>query len=257
LQRGQHKAFFRVVWSNRLDPNESQAGIEALDFERDIWGVELPPAKVVQAASVSEERPQMIATPTAVAMPKVPAKSATREWRGGRVNERWGFRLALAFVGLFAACAIYWQIPSRYGRLEIQAQVPSVPSDRDLAPPNPKPHLPTLLARTLSSSVQRVQVAEAPLGHIVYPEPPADGVKGQVRLKVIIAANGIVKQIQALSGNPSLAEAAARAVHLWRYSSFSGSNQIAERETTVTVNFVGADAVSLEFPSQNAQLRTN
>jgi hypothetical protein len=76
-------------------------------------------------------------------------------------------------------------------------------------------------------------------------------------LKVIIAANGIVKQIQALSGNPSLAEAAARAVHLWRYSSFSGSNQIAERETTVTVNFVGADAVSLEFPSQNAQLRTN
>jgi hypothetical protein len=247
LQRGQHKASFRVVWSNQLAPNESQAGIEALDFEREIWGVELPPLKLAPAAPPSEEKVQTVTARAPVAkrwaMPKF-------------IDKRQGLRLGLAFLGLFAAWAIYTQISSRFGKIEIRAQVPTAPSARDLAPPKPKQHFP-LLASTASSSVPRMQVAEAPVGHVVYPEPPESGVKGQVRLKVIIAANGIVKQIQALSGNPTLAEAAARAIHLWRYSAFTGSDQLAERETTVTVNFVGADAVSLEFPSSNNQIRTN
>jgi len=135
--------------------------------------------------------------------------------------------------------------------------VPAAPSARDLAAPKPKEHLPTLLAKSLTSSASRLQVAEAPLGHVVYPEAPEGGEKGQVRLKVVIAANGIVKQIQALSGRPALAEAAARAVRLWRYSSFTPKDEIAERETTVTVNFVGADAVALEFPSSNSLIQMN
>ena len=31
LQRGQHKASFRVIWSKHLEANENQAGVEALD----------------------------------------------------------------------------------------------------------------------------------------------------------------------------------------------------------------------------------
>jgi hypothetical protein len=42
LQRGQHKVPFRVIWSKHLAANENQAGIEALDYGRNIWAVELP-----------------------------------------------------------------------------------------------------------------------------------------------------------------------------------------------------------------------
>ena len=251
LQRGQHRASFRVIWSHELEPNESQAGIEALDLERDIWGIELPPSKFATAAPAPEKKAETIATPATAAKPA--PKAANR----GPARKRWGFRLGLSFLGLFVAWLTYREVSYRYGKPEIRAQVPSVPSDRDLAPLRPRPHLPTLLARTVDSSASRVQVAEAPLGYVVYPVAPDDSIKGQVRLKVIIAANGIVKQIQALSGKPALAEAAARAVHFWRYSSFTGIDQVAERETTVTVNFVGGDAVSLEFPCSNAQLRAN
>ena len=42
LQRGQHKVPFRVIWNKHLAANENQAGIEALDYGRNIWAVELP-----------------------------------------------------------------------------------------------------------------------------------------------------------------------------------------------------------------------
>jgi TonB family protein len=99
-------------------------------------------------------------------------------------------------------------------------------------------------------------VAEAPIGHVVYPTAPDDGIRGKVRLQVIIAANGAVKKIRALSGKQPLAQAAAQAVRLWRYSSFPGVERLIERETSVTVSFVG-DAVSLEFPSENEQVHAN
>jgi hypothetical protein len=45
LQRGQHKAVFRVIWSKHLATNENQAGIQAIDYGRKIWagGLPLPP----------------------------------------------------------------------------------------------------------------------------------------------------------------------------------------------------------------------
>jgi outer membrane biosynthesis protein TonB len=96
-----------------------------------------------------------------------------------------------------------------------------------------------------------LQVAEAPTDHVVYPVAPYDGVRGKVRLQVVIAANGLVKEVYALSGQRSLAEAAAAAVHSWHYSTFSGSHPT-ERATTVTVSFLGSDAVFMEFPSWSA-----
>src|ERR1017187_5816630 len=42
LQRGQQKASFRVIWSKHLEAEEHQAGIEALDYGRNIWAKELP-----------------------------------------------------------------------------------------------------------------------------------------------------------------------------------------------------------------------
>jgi len=42
LQRGQNKSQFRVIWTKRRGPNEIQAGIESVVFERKIWGIDLP-----------------------------------------------------------------------------------------------------------------------------------------------------------------------------------------------------------------------
>jgi TonB family protein len=238
LQRGQQRASFRVIWSTQLAANENQAGIEALDYGRNIWGVELPPSCFAPKAST--------ATTGNKALPlSVPARI------------RWGFSLGLLLLGLAAGLSRYRQGFYPIAQLQIQTSVPTPPS-RELIRRTPRPHAaPVLLAKTLDNSTPRVEVAEAPMGRVVYPVPPDDGIRGKVRLQIVIAADGVVKQIHALSGKPTLAEAAARAVRLWRYSSFMKNEQSTERETTVTVSFAGTDAVSLEFPSPNEQMHVN
>ena len=64
--------------------------------------------------------------------------------------------------------------------------------------------MPVLLTRTWASSASRVEVAEAPMGHVVYPVATDDSIRGKVRLQIIIASNGVVKQIRALSGKATL-----------------------------------------------------
>ena len=41
LQRGSHKAKFRVAWIQELAPNEVRAGIECLEPHSNFWGVNL------------------------------------------------------------------------------------------------------------------------------------------------------------------------------------------------------------------------
>jgi hypothetical protein len=241
LQRGRHKASFRVIWSKHLAANEHHAGIEALDYRRNIWGVELPPSPFVPKAATS-------------------ARTATRKFIELAAPSRvgWGLSFGLLFLGLALGLSPFVKTFYAPARLAIQLPEPAPPSAEDLARLTPKPHLvPVLLTRTLASSASRVQVAETPIGHVVYPVAPDDGIRGKVRLQIIIAANGVVKQIHALSGKQPLAEAAAQAVHLWRYSSFPGRERLTERETSVTVSFVGTDAVSLEFPFSNTQVHAN
>jgi hypothetical protein len=241
LQRGQRKASFRVIWSKRLAANENQAGIEALDYGSNIWAVELPPSPFSPKASTSGQGTVHKLIPFAV-HPRV----------------RWGLGLGLLLLGLASGLSRYRETLYPSGRLAIQAPVPPPPSAEALARLMPAPHLtPALLARSLGSSASRVQVAETPIGHVAYPVAPDDSIRGKVRLQIIIAANGAVKRIHALSGKQPLAEAAAQAVRLWRYSSFPGVERFVERETSVTVSFVGADAVTLEFPSSNAQVHAN
>ncbi len=238
LQRGQQKASFRVIWSNRLAANENQAGIEALDYGGDIWGVELPPSSFAPKVSASARR----ATHTFI-------RSAARS------SVRWA-SLSLLLLGLALGLSRCRETLYEPGRLAIQAPVPAPPSAAHLARLTPTPYVPlALLTRSLGASAPRVQVAETPVGHVVYPVAPDDSIRGKVRLQIIIAANGAVKQIHALSGKQALAEASEQAVRLWRYSSL-GVERLTERETRVTVSFVG-DAVSLEFPSSNAQVHTN
>jgi TonB family protein len=163
----------------------------------------------------------------------------------------------LLLLGLIAGLSRFQEDLYPIAQLQIQPLLPDPPS-RELLQHTPRPHaLPVVLAKTLDSSTPRVEVAEAPTGHLVYPIPPADGIKGKVRLQIVIAADGVVKQIRALSGQQPLAEAAARAIRLWRYSSSTTSEPSIERETTVTVSFAGTDAVSLQFPSSNENIHVN
>lgn len=57
------------------------------------------------------------------------------------------------------------------------------------------------------------------------------GIGGTVKLKVMVHADGSVKDVEVLGGNPALADAADKAVRQWKFAPG------AEGVVTVTVNF--------------------
>jgi hypothetical protein len=248
LQRGQKKAIFRVIWSKHLAATENQAGIEAVDSSVSIWAVNIPPAgEVADAPAGAAIAPAVV--------PKISASTvrAGQKVASGGVNRRMqmGMSIALLLAGValgtfFLNRDFYASEPMALGPL-----APAPPTAQDFARLTPKAHpLPGSLARPLDASAARVRVAEAPTGHVVYPVSPDEGITGKVRLQIVVASDGLVKQIHVLSGKQPLAEAAARAVRLWRYG--QTPDVATERETSVTVSFL-ADAVSLQFPSANGR----
>ena len=74
--------------------------------------------------------------------------------------------------------------------------------------------------------------AKRQLKNKVMPEYPElakrVNIKGAVRLEVIVNADGHVKKVKVLGGNPVLAQAAVEAVRKWRYST-------ADTESTLVV----------------------
>jgi len=85
-------------------------------------------------------------------------------------------------------------------------------------------------------------VMDAMLIHRVQPEyPPAARViclSGTVNLRAIIGTDGSVRDLQPLSGNALLVNAALAAVRQWRYQPTRLSDEPVEVETYITVNFV-------------------
>ncbi len=85
-------------------------------------------------------------------------------------------------------------------------------------------------------------VMDASLIHRVQPEYPriakAIRLSGSVLLRAVIGTDGEVHEIEVLSGNPILAEAARAAVRQWRYRPTMLNGQAVEVETQITVNFV-------------------
>jgi len=259
LQRGQQKAYFRVVWSKRLAPNEFQSGIEALDPEKNIW---LAEATATTAISRSDLNPAP--SNDSDKSPIVPTQSK-KAAAPRRPRLRWSF--GLLFLAITLGVPAYYAIFYATGSAAIQPPLPAVPTAAELARFTPKPRPMPALTKSWDPSAPRLHVAESPTGRIVYPQPPDSSLSGKVNLQIVIAANGLVKQIHALSGNPSLAEAAAQAIRLWRYTPFQAQSQRQEqaqqpaqptdRETTVTVSFLGPDAVFLEFPTNPSQPAQN
>jgi hypothetical protein len=273
LQRGQHKASFRVIWSKHLAAHENHAGIEALEPGVNIWALNPPPAtetgaKAGAVPATSNPNPALGKTrvKAATRATKTPAKTANWDVMRamGQRGLRWNVGVGLAAVSLALGLFFGHRFLFHTEDLAISAltRTPVPPSAEDLARLTPRPHaLPVSLSRPLTPSGSRLLVAEAPMGHVVYPVAPDENITGQVRLQIVVAANGLVKQVHVLSGKQPLAEAAANAVRLWHYGALSADPQAArhqdsrdagestERETSVVVSFL-ADAVSLQFPSR-------
>ena len=63
-------------------------------------------------------------------------------------------------------------------------------------------------------------------------------IQGQVVLRAVIRRDGVIENLQVLSGHPMLVQVAIDAVKQWRYRPFSLNGEPVEVETQVTVNFV-------------------
>ena len=84
-------------------------------------------------------------------------------------------------------------------------------------------------------------VMEALLIHRVQPDYPQVAkeihLSGNVELRAIIGTDGTVENIEVVSGNPILANAAVSAVKQWRYQPTRLSGIPVEVETVITVQF--------------------
>jgi len=82
---------------------------------------------------------------------------------------------------------------------------------------------------------------DALLLHRVEPEYPNIAItmhlSGTVQLRAIIGTDGAIQNIQVVSGNPILANAAVAAVKRWRYQPTRLGGQPVEVETLITVQF--------------------
>jgi TonB family protein len=100
-----------------------------------------------------------------------------------------------------------------------------------------------------STPAEHLQVAEAPESGFSYPVTPNPTLTGKVSLKAVIRADGTVREVDVLSGNRTLANAAVRAVRHWRYRRYELKGHAVEAETNITISFIGDEAVSISFPS--------
>ena len=75
----------------------------------------------------------------------------------------------------------------------------------------------------------------------VNPEYPKKArkqlVEGTVRLHAIIAKDGSVQNLEVLSGDPLLVDAALKAVRQWRYRPTQVNGSPVEVDTTISVTF--------------------
>ena len=99
-------------------------------------------------------------------------------------------------------------------------------------------------------TLHRPHISEWPEGAFSYPIAPSRNLTGTVLLKAVIGINGAVTSVDILSGNRSLASAAAEAVWHWRYSPQQVNGIPTEAETNILIDFRGDDAVSVSFPAR-------
>jgi hypothetical protein len=124
-------------------------------------------------------------------------------------------------------------------------RVPSAKA-QPILPPITVPH--TIVEQapiSLASTSAPLLVSELPQGHFVHPVVSESNLVGELRLRALIGADGLVKRVTVLSGNPRLAEVGMRAVRQWHYAPYEVLGSPVEVETQIKMNFFGEDAVSV------------
>jgi Gram-negative bacterial TonB protein C-terminal len=96
-----------------------------------------------------------------------------------------------------------------------------------------------------SANVQRIYVTQLPQEHLVRPVLSDAKLAGELQLRALIGADGSVKEVALVSGDPKLAVPAMEAVRRWRYAQNQLPGPDAEGETLIRMNFFGQDAVSI------------
>jgi hypothetical protein len=94
-------------------------------------------------------------------------------------------------------------------------------------------------------SEQPLFVSGLPQGHLVEPVVSDPNLVGELHLKALIGADGAVKDVTLVSGDPKLAEAGMRAVRRWHYGQYQALGRQGEGEALIRMNFFGQDAVSI------------
>jgi outer membrane biosynthesis protein TonB len=134
---------------------------------------------------------------------------------------------------------------------------PLIASPPPLAPPAQNQPLEGIAASSpdtasASGTPARLHVSELPQSHVIYPVVSNPNLVGNVDLRAVIGADGTVKGVTVLSGNPKLVEAGIQAVRQWRYSPYEVVGHPVEVETNIKISFLGVDAVSISSPSAAA-----
>jgi periplasmic protein TonB len=100
-------------------------------------------------------------------------------------------------------------------------------------PPTPVPvaHPPRVSAMMQGYLVHRVEPIYPPLAK-------AARIQGPVHLKAVISKQGMIENLQVLTGHPMLVTAAVAAVRQWHYRPYILNGEPVEVETEITVNFI-------------------
>lgn len=95
--------------------------------------------------------------------------------------------------------------------------------------------------RPAASLVRISHMSEGDLVHRVLPTYPplarSVRIQGSVVLQAVISKQGVIENLQVLTGHPMLVPAAIEAVRQWRYRPYVLNNEPVEVETQITVNF--------------------
>ena len=98
-------------------------------------------------------------------------------------------------------------------------------------PPVPVSHAQRVSRMMEGNLMLRVQPLYPPLARQAR-------IQGQVVIRAVISRNGMIENLQVLSGHPMLVQAAIDAVKQWRYRPYFLNGEPVEVETQVTVNFL-------------------
>jgi periplasmic protein TonB len=217
-------------------------------------------------------------SPRAAAIRQAVAELEARGLRAARMR-RWGALAMLLCVFVALGVAIAMLVTGlRERRVTMPAEIPAAQSQKVAAPVAPAalatapPAIPiptqlplpqavasapspekTHRAKAVAEPAQPAAVssnadvefpilADLPPGPLVKPVVSNPRLVGNLRLKALVGADGVVKDVTVLSGNPRLAEAAMRAVRRWRYAPQGRSG---DAQALIGMSFFGPDAISI------------